>query len=370
MRTHPVVVVGGGVIGLLTARELALAGREVRLFDQRHLGREASWAAGGILSPLHPWRYPDPVTHLAKASMEAYPALCESLARATGIDPEWTPSGLMRLGEDERTEAQHWAERFAVPLESRHLADVCPDRAIEGAGLWMPAVAHVRSPRLLRALAAELRQLQVAIHEEAEVTGITRTHARLTGVVVNGETVAASQVVVCAGAWTRALLERYGLALPVRPMRGQMIVIQTPVGFLKPMILKATRYLVPRRDGAVLVGSTMESAGFVKETTEAAREDLIAAAYGICPELAAYPVTHQWAGLRPSSPQGVPFIGEHPEIRGLIVNTGHFRNGIVLAPASARLAADLVLERDGTLDPAPYGLDRPLEGAQDAPVLK
>ncbi|MHB1512047.1 MAG: glycine oxidase ThiO [Acidiferrobacter sp.] len=370
MRTHPIVVVGGGVIGLLTARELALAGHEIRLFDQGRLGREASWAAGGILSPLHPWRYPDPVTHLAKASMAAYPALCESLARATGIDPEWTPSGLMRLGEDEGAEARRWAERFAVPLESHRLADVCPDRGIDGAGLWMPAVAQVRSPRLLQALEAELRALKVAVHEEAEVVGITRERTRLTGIVANGETVAASQVVVCGGAWTRGLLERYGLALPVRPMRGQMIVIQTPAGFLKPMILKAARYLVPRRDGAVLVGSTMESVGFVKETTEAAREDLIAAAYDICPELAAYPVTHQWAGLRPSSPEGVPFIGEHPEIRGLIVNTGHFRNGIVLAPASARLAADLVLERDGTLDPAPYRLDRRLEGAQDTPVLK
>ncbi len=370
MRTRPIVVVGGGVIGLLTARELALAGHEVRLFEQGHLGREASWAAGGILSPLHPWRYPDPVTRLAQPSMEAYPALCESLARSTGIDPEWTPSGLMRLGEDEGTEARRWADRFTVSLEPKSLGEICPDRGVDGAGFWMPAVAHVRSPRLLRALEAELRILKIAIHEETMVEGVTRERERLTGLVVNGETIAVSRVVVCGGAWTRSLLERYGLALPVRPMRGQMIVIQTPPGFLKPMILKGGRYLVPRRDGAVLVGSTMESVGFVKETTEVARDDLIAAAHGIWPELAAYPVTHQWAGLRPSSPDGVPFIGEHPEIRGLFVSTGHFRNGIVLAPASARLAADLVLERDGTLDPRPYGLDRVAEGARDAPVLK
>ncbi len=370
MRTHPIVVVGGGVIGFLTARELARAGHEVRLFEQQRLGREASWAAGGILSPLHPWRYPDPVMYLAKPSMEAYPALCESLARSTGIDPEWTGSGLMRLGEDERVEAQRWADRFEIPLEPRSLGEVCPDRGGDGAGLWMPSVAHVRSPRLLRALEAELRALKVVIHEGATVEGLARERERLTGLSVNGETVAASRVVVCGGAWTRALLERYGLALPVRPMRGQMIVIQTPPGFLKPMILKGARYLVPRRDGAVLVGSTMESVGFVKETTEAARDDLIAAAHGILPELAAYPVTHQWAGLRPSSPEGVPFMGEHPEIRGLFASTGHFRNGIVLAPASARLVADLVLARDGTLDPAPYGLDRALEDARDAPMLK
>ena len=370
MRTHPYVVVGGGVIGLLTARELAMAGCEVRVFEQGALGREASWAAGGILSPLHPWRYPDAVTALAQASMAAYPALSEGLARTTGIDPEWTPSGLMRLGDDEIPEARRWAERFGVPLEPRELAAVCPGHGLGGQGLWMPSVAQVRSPRLMRALGAELRRLSVTIYEQATVEGLTRQGERLTGLMVNGEAVAASRVVLCAGAWSGPLLGRYGLPLPVRPMRGQMIVIQTPPGFLKPMILQGARYLVPRRDGAILVGSTMENAGFAKETTAAARDDLVAAAHAILPELAAYPVTHQWAGLRPSSPHGVPYIGEHPEIRGLVVNTGHFRNGIVLAPASARLGADLALGRDSPLDPAPYGLDRASGDAGEGAVLK
>ena len=370
MRTHPLVVVGGGVIGLLTARELAMAGHEVRLFEQGTVGHEASWAAGGILSPLHPWRYPDAVTRLAQASMAAYPALCQGLAEATGIDPQWTPSGLMRVGLDEAPEAQQWAARFDWPLESRDLAEVCPGHGIDGAGLWMPTIAHVRSPRLLRALAGAVRALKVVVHEKATVEGFTRDRERLTGLVVNGETVAASRVIVCAGAWSRPLLEPYGLSLPVRPMRGQMLVIQTPPGFLSPMILKGARYLVPRRDGVVLVGSTMESVGFTKETTEAAREDLLKAAHDILPELARYPVTHQWAGLRPSSPEGVPYIGEHPEIRGLFMNVGHFRNGIVLAPASARLGADLALGRDPALDPAAYGLDRPSGDGSGGAVLR
>ena len=370
VRTHPLVVVGGGVIGLLTARELAMAGHEVRLFEQGTLGGEASWAAGGILSPLHPWRYPDAVTQLAQASMAAYPALCQGLAEVTGIDPEWTPSGLMRLGDDEVREAERWAARFDVSLEPRDLAEVCPGHGRDGPGLWMPATAQVRSPRLLRAASAVVRGLKVMVHEQAAVEGFTRDRERLTGLVVNGETVAASRVIVCAGAWSRPLLERYGLSLPVRPMRGQMLVIQTRPGFLGPMILKGARYLVPRRDGAVLVGSTMESVGFTKETTETAREDLLKAAHDILPELAAYPVTHQWAGLRPSSPEGVPYIGGHPEIHGLFVNTGHFRNGIVLAPASARLGADLMLGRDPVLDPVPYGPDRPSEDGSGGAVLK
>ncbi len=369
-RTRPIVVVGGGIIGLLTARELAMAGHEVCLFEQGAVGREASWAAGGILSPLHPWRYPDAVTRLAQASVALYPALCSGLAAATGIDPEWLPSGLLRLDLEEAQAAMSWAGRFGVPLESRDLADVCPGRGLSGPGLWMPDIAQVRSPRLMQALAAALRSLKVTIHEQASVEGFTHARERVTGLVANGEMVAASRVVVCAGAWSQPLLARYGLALPVRPMRGQMIVIQTPPGLLRPMILSATRYLVPRRDGAVLVGSTMEDVGFVKETTDAGREDLLKAAHAIMPGLSAHPVTHHWAGLRPSSPEGIPYIGEHPEIRGLVVNTGHFRNGIVLAPASARLAADLILGRDSTLDPAPYTLDRVSAGGADGTVLK
>ncbi|MHB8255038.1 MAG: glycine oxidase ThiO [Acidiferrobacter sp.] len=358
MHKHPIAIVGAGIIGLLTARELALAGREVRVFERGALGREASWAAGGILSPLHPWRYPDPVTWLALSSQKTYPALCQGLAETTGTDPEWMMSGLLRLGDDETEKAMSWASRFGVALEARDGDDVLPGRAVEGPGLWLPTVAQVRSPRLLRALGEELRALKVTVHENATVESFLWQRDELKGVLVNGEEVAVTQAVLAGGPWSGPLLARYGLPLPVGPMRGQMIVIQAKPETLTTMILKNARYLVPRRDGAILVGSTIEDAGFHKETTEDARVELVQAAIDLLPELRSYPVTHQWAGLRPSSPEGIPFIGEHPEIRGLFVNTGHFRNGIVLGPASAALAADLVLGRDPGLDPSFYALDR------------
>jgi glycine oxidase len=164
----------------------------------------------------------------------------------------------------------------------------------------------------------------------------------------------ADSVIVCAGAWSGQLLG--GLPAPpdIRPVRGQMLLFAAAPGTISRMVLEGTRYVIPRRDGRTLFGSTIEDVGFEKRTTDDAREELHEIATRRFPILKQFPVEAHWAGLRPSSPAGVPYIARHPEIEGLFVNAGHFRNGIVLGPASARLVADLVLGRAPTLDPAPY----------------
>ena len=360
-----VVVVGGGLSGMLTAYELVSAGCQVEVLEQGRIGQESSWAGGGILSPLYPWRYPEAVTRLSRWSQERYPDLCERLAEATGIDPEWTRSGLLMpdLDAGERNEAILWAAQHDYDLDtlSGETLYRCEPGLGQGyeQGLWMAAVAQVRNPRLLQALRSALQILGVSLREGCEVDGLAVRGGRTTGVeVLGGETVEADRVVVTAGAWSARLLESTGLHLPIEPVLGQMILFKSVPGVVRHIVLHQGRYVIPRRDGRVLVGSTLEHTGFNKRTTSEALAELQEAAWRLIPELRQHPIERHWAGLRPGSPDGVPFIGEHPEIGGLFINAGHFRNGVVMGLASARLAADLLLERDPILIPGSYALNR------------
>jgi len=355
---HDFIVVGGGLIGLLSARELALGGARVLVLERGAPGRESSWAGGGILSPLYPWRYPEPVNLLADWSQAHYPELCERLAAETGIDPEWTRSGMLMLGTAERDEAVAWAVGFDADLE---YLDTGATRRCEPAlgpsadgALWMPQVAQVRNPRLLQALAAELASLDVEVRPDTEVTGLSMDGERAAGVETAGGAIPAGAVVLASGAWTGRLLAQVRIGLAVEPVRGQMLLFTGPVGAVQRIVLDRGRYIIPRRDGRVLVGSTMERVGFDKSTTEEAREALTAAAVATIPALDGFTLERHWAGLRPSSPEGVPFIGEIEGKSGLYVNAGHFRNGVVMGLASGRLLADLALARAPCVDPGPY----------------
>lgn len=354
-----VVIVGGGLIGMLTARELRLNGLKVILLERGRTGQEASWAGGGILSPLYPWRYPDEVSALVAWSQSRYEALCRYLHQDSGIDPEWTPSGLLMLGRKEEAEARDWTARWEVALEVLNESGL---RQCEGtlnadaepAGLWLPEIAQVRNPRLVQALRQSLNKLGVEIREGVEATGLLIRNQIVTGVATRLGSVAADRVVVAGGAWSGQILADNGVRLSVEPVRGQMILLRGSPGLLSRIIVWQAHYLIPRQDGHILAGSTVEYVGFDKSTTAEALKELHDVAHGLIPALKSLPIIHQWAGLRPGSPQGIPYIGEHPSLKGLYVNAGHFRNGIVTGPASARLLADILLEREPIFDPKPY----------------
>ncbi|MBL1309312.1 MULTISPECIES: glycine oxidase ThiO [Pseudomonas] len=359
MAKQQVVIVGGGVIGLLTAFNLATQGRAVVLLERAGLGQESSWAGGGIVSPLYPWRYSPAVTALAHWSQDFYPQLAERLFADTGVDPQVHTTGLYWLDLEDEAEALAWAAREGRPLSKVDVSAAHDAVPVLGGGysqaIYMANVANVRNPRLIKSLRAALSALPgVTIHEQCEVEGFVLEGDKVVGVNTAAGPIFGEQVVLAAGAWSGELLGKLGLSLPVEPVKGQMILYKCAPDFLSRMVLAKGRYAIPRRDGHILIGSTLEHEGFDKTPTESALESLRASAVELIPALAEAEVVGHWAGLRPGSPEGIPYIGEVPGFKGLWLNCGHYRNGLVLAPASCQLFADLLLKRTPIIDPAPY----------------
>jgi len=359
MSGNRVLVVGAGVIGLLSAYMLSRSGISVSILDSQGAGLEASWAGGGIVSPLYPWRYSQPVTALAHWSQDFYARFADELVPLSGIDPEVHITGLYWLDLEDADQALSWADRqrralFDVPINMVETAVPALSAGFSRA-LHMPGVANVRNPRLVRSLReALLRMPNVTLHEHTPVTELLLESRQAIGVRSSSGDHYGERIVVAAGAWSGELLAPLGVELPVEPVKGQMILFKCAEDFLPSMVLAGGRYAIPRRDGHILVGSTLEHAGFDKTPTDEALASLRASAETLLPALRDAEVVGHWAGLRPGSPEGIPFIGEVPEHPGLWLNCGHYRNGLVLAPASCRLLADLMLGREPIIDPVPY----------------
>ena len=358
-----VVVVGGGIIGLLTAYELIEAGARVTIVDRQSIAQEASWAGGGILSPLYPWRYPEAVTRLASWSQRHYAELIQNLLEITGVDAQYLQSGLLIYSPNEQDIAAKWAENHNISLEivnAEKASEIQPGIQVdEISWIWMPEVAQVRNPRLLQALRVYMSLKDVKIIENEPLSEIKLRAGKLEGLETKSGFLPADHCLVAAGAWSSKLLDNSGIGLPIEPVRGQILLLKGRPGLIRRIVLRDSHYVIPRGDGRILVGSTLEYVGYDKATTAEAREELISAAENIIPGItSACEIETQWAGLRPGSPEGIPYIGAHPDVPGLFSSSGHFRNGFVLAPASARLGADLILGREPVLDPDSYRLIR------------
>jgi len=361
------IVVGGGLVGLLTAHTLRQEGMTVVLLEQGEIAREASWAGGGILSPLVPWEQPDAVNELVAWSQHYYPALVRELQDETGRDAGWLRCGLLMAGAGPDPAALAWAAKYNCRMEplDRAQTQALEPALVKGIGpsLLLPDVAQVRNPHLCAALGESLQRHGVTLQAHTGVTGLDTQGGRVRGVTTERGVFSAERVVIASGAWSTPLLKTVNYILPVTPVRGQIVLFAATRGLLQRIVLHDGYYLIPRKDGLILAGSTLEYTGYDKSTTREARDLLHGKATTLVPALADYEIVKHWAGLRPGSPHGIPYIGSHPEIQGLYVNTGHFRNGVVTAPASARLLVDLMLERRSFTPVEPYALDRAHHGA-------
>lgn len=334
--TSEYFIVGVGVAGLTAAQRLLLQGASVTLLDRGELGRESSWAGGGILSLLCPWDYPDEVTRLTSLGEGMYPQRAADLYAKTGIDPEFTVSGMLLLAPFALERAKKWCSENHVRLQER------------GDGLLLPDVAQVRNPRLVQALRKHVEMLGGRIIEHCEVKGLKTRDGAVTGLATSQGELSADRYIVSAGAWSRQVLGEYALQLDIKPMRGQMLLFKFDAPPLEHIVLQEGMYLIPRRDGHLLVGSTLEDVGFDKGTTREARDSLWQRAQVLLPALRDMPLVQHWSGLRPASPRNIPTIGRHPHLENLYINSGHFRYGVTMAPASAEI---LLNELNGVAQP-------------------
>jgi glycine oxidase len=362
-RNGDVVVVGGGIIGLSIAWRLAQRGESVTLIDKGRVGREASYAAAGMLAPFAEAATRGPFSDLGVDSLSRYAAFVEELKSETSIDAELVRTGLLRVArKDEEADLRatyaairemgsagaEWIEASALHKIEPALADSVT------AAIYSPTEWQVDPRRLLSALAVAAANRGVRVVEHAPVTGFTTTASVVTGVATCAGRIEAHRVVLAGGSWNAVLGSWLGAAFPVRPVRGQLAALGPC--FDKPLrhtIYSYHGYLVPRTGGRVLVGSTEDDAGFDSRPTAGGIAEILAQGVALAPELATAPVEDLWAGLRPfCSVDRMPILGRIPGWDNAFVAGGHFRNGILLAPATAYKMDALVSGADANIDAA------------------
>ncbi len=340
------------MIGLSIARELAHRGvSDIVVFDKGELGQEASWAAGGILAPQVEADSADDFFKLATASRDLYPNFAKTLCKETGIDVELDQTGTLYVAFSEDEEAEltqrfEWQRRSGLRVEWLNGADLRrlePNISSEvRCALRFPDDWQVENRKLIQALIASNETLGVTLLSNCEVTSLRADGDRLVGVETANGPIAARIVVVCAGAWTSSLTST-SAPIEIEPVRGQMLCFKPAQPIAHHVIYSKRGYVIPRRDGRVLAGSTSEHVGFDKHVTDEGVSSIKSMGFEIAPTLDGAPLVDSWAGLRPRALDDLPVLGPHAEIQGLFYATGHFRNGILLAPITAEVIANLII---------------------------
>jgi glycine oxidase len=360
-----VVVIGGGVIGLTIARALALRGvRDVCLIERARLGTEASFAAAGMLLPQVEAATKDDFFTLACRSRDLYASFAAALHEETGIDVELDTTGTLYLAlnstDQEEIEKRYYFQSragLAIELLSTSAAralEPCISESITGA-LLFPHDIQVENRRLLNALANSVSNLGVNVLTGTNVDSLVIEGNRLTGVQTSSGAITCSTAVIAAGTWSSFIKHT---SFSIEPVRGQMVCLEAKPQLTRHVIFSRRGYIVPRRDGRLLAGSTSENAGFDKSVTAGGINKILQNAHEISPAISDLPIVDTWAGLRPRAADGLPVLGPCVEIDGLFYATGHYRNGILLAPITGELISEAIVE--GVASPllAPFSPER------------
>jgi glycine oxidase len=356
-----VAVIGGGLIGCAIAFELACLGIQVTILEQSLPAREASWAGAGMLSPLGHRSHPASLEALMRASRAAYPALLERILENTDVAVPFGAPGKIEVAfaRSEEVQLERVEKEAGVHALSREDAlrmEPALSPAITTANHF-PEDAFVDNRMLGKALWHAAAHRGVVFRLGAPALSLTTSNQRVTSIQLAGSRISAPVVVIAAGAWS-ARIEGLPRPLPIEPVRGQMIALHWLPQRIRSILESERCYLIPRAGGRVLVGATIERVGFDPRTTTAGIHSLLAGAIELVPAIAEAEVAEHWTGFRPGTPDDLPVLGPDPEIEGLLYATGHYRNGILLAPITSTLIAELVEGRKPSLALVDFRVDR------------
>jgi len=359
-----VLVIGGGIIGLTAAYYLAKAGLTVEVVEKGEPGKEASWAGAGIIPPGNPARAATPIDKLRAIGSKQFPSLTAELKDRTGIDPGYRASGGIEfMPEEDDTSVPLWeAEGVELTrLNERGLRVIEPGVGrTAGVPYHLPGMAQVRNPRHMRALRAACEVAGITIRTGTGVHSWRIDRGTITGLVLDhGDERIAKKILLAAGAWGEPFLTTLGVRPGVHPVRGQIVLFRAAPETVRHIIVVGKEYLVPRGDGLVLAGSTEEpQAGFEKGTTAAGIDGLKSFARELIPALGTAAVEATWSGLRPGSPDGLPFLGPVPGHPNVFAAVGHFRAGVQLSIGTAEVVSAWATGKPYPVPIEPFRLDR------------
>jgi len=332
---NKIVIIGGGIIGCLSAIKLRESGFSVVIVDKNEIGKESSWAGAGILFPLMPWLYLPEVYNLCLNSSEFYEEFSRKLFRDTGIDPEFTRSGIKLIRPHSQDNIHQWAKTHNYRIQNSIFQ--------KSSAILFPSVAQIRPPRLMKAIRMYLSQLGIGVIENTELCAV-RAEKKILNEwpTKDGNSIEADYFIVTSGAWASMIQEKY--QNKIYPVRGQMIQYKASSIKMNHILYSDDFYILQRRDGVIIAGSTAEEVGFDEKIEPESIKYLKKKAEQLIPELKNTLVENHWVGFRPGTKENIPIIGKDDKYENIYINSGHFRYGITMAPKSAEIINNLLVE--------------------------